>query len=69
MRAQENAIAGLDMRYKGATPYNVPLIVRARYTHSEGRKHFATGEIYADGEVTASALGVFINLPPWAASQ
>jgi acyl-coenzyme A thioesterase PaaI-like protein len=61
--------AGLDLRYKGATPYNVPLLVRARYTHSDGRKHFATGEIVADGEVTASALGVFINLPPWGASQ
>jgi acyl-coenzyme A thioesterase PaaI-like protein len=61
--------AGLDLRYKDATPYNVPLIVRARYTHSEGRKHFATGEVYADGVVTCSALGVFINLPPWGASQ
>ena len=61
--------AGLDLRYKGATPYDVPLLVRARYTHSEGRKHFATGEIVADGVVTASALGVFINHPRWGASQ
>jgi acyl-coenzyme A thioesterase PaaI-like protein len=61
--------AGLDIRYKGATPYNVPLLVRARYTHSEGRKHFATGEIVAEGVVTASALGVFINHPRWGASQ
>jgi acyl-coenzyme A thioesterase PaaI-like protein len=61
--------AGLDLRYKGATPYGVPLLVRARYTHSEGRKHFATGEIVADGVVTASALGVFINHPRWGASQ
>jgi acyl-coenzyme A thioesterase PaaI-like protein len=61
--------AGLDLRYKGATPYNVPLLIRARYTHSEGRKHFATGEIVADGVVTASALGVFINHPRWGASQ
>ena len=61
--------AGLDLRYKNATPYNVPLLVRARYTHSEGRKHFATGEIYADGVVTVSALGVFINHPRWGASQ
>lgn len=61
--------AGLDIRYRGATPYNVPLLIRARYTHSEGRKHFATGEIVADGVVTASALGVFINHPRWEASQ
>ncbi len=46
-----------------------PLIVRARYTHSEGRKHFATGEVYADGVVTVSALGVFISHPHWGASQ
>lgn len=61
--------AGLDIRYKGATPYGVPLILTARYTHSEGRKHFATGEIWADGVVTASAFGVFINHPLRAESQ
>jgi acyl-coenzyme A thioesterase PaaI-like protein len=61
--------AGLDIRYKGATPYGVPLILTARYTHSEGRKHFATGEIWADGVVTASAFGVFIGHPLRAESQ
>jgi acyl-coenzyme A thioesterase PaaI-like protein len=61
--------AGLDIRYRGATPYGVPLRVQARYTHTEGRKHFATGEILADGVVTASALGVFIGHPQWSESQ
>ena len=61
--------AGLDIRYKGPTPYGVPLMVHARFTHSEGRKHFATGEIRADGVVTASALGVFIGHPQWSESQ
>jgi acyl-coenzyme A thioesterase PaaI-like protein len=61
--------AGLDIRYKGPTPYGVPLMVHARYTHSEGRKHFATGEIRADGVITASALGVFIGHPQWSESQ
>lgn len=61
--------AGLDIRYKGPTPYGVPVMVHARYTHSEGRKHFATGEIRADGVVTASALGVFIGHPQWSESQ
>lgn len=61
--------AGLDIRYRGATPYGAPLEVRARYTHTEGRKHFATGEIVADGVVTASALGVFIGHPEWSESQ
>jgi acyl-coenzyme A thioesterase PaaI-like protein len=61
--------AGLDIRYKDATPIGVELIVHARYTHSEGRKHFATGEIVANGKVTASALGVFIGHPQWDESQ
>lgn len=61
--------AGLDIRYKAATPYGVELLIRARYTHSEGRKHFATGEIVADGQITASALGVFIGHPQRAESQ
>jgi acyl-coenzyme A thioesterase PaaI-like protein len=61
--------AGLDIRYKDATPLGVELTIRARYTHSEGRKHFATGEIIANGKVTASALGVFIGHPQWSESQ
>ncbi len=61
--------AGLDIRYKGATPLQVPLMVHARYTHSEGRKHFATGEVRADGVITASALGVFIGHPQRSESQ
>jgi acyl-coenzyme A thioesterase PaaI-like protein len=61
--------AGLDIRYKKATPYGVPLMIHARYTHSEGRKHFATGEIIADGEITASAFGVFIGHPDQSGSQ
>jgi acyl-coenzyme A thioesterase PaaI-like protein len=61
--------AGLDIRYKDATPLDVELTVHARYTHSEGRKHFATGEIRANGKITASALGVFIGHPQWNESQ
>ena len=61
--------AGLDIRYKAATPLDVPLTVHARYTHSEGRKHFATGEIRANGVITASAMGVFIGHPQWSESQ
>lgn len=51
----------LEIRCHSATPYDSPLLVRARYTHSEGRKHFATGEIVSAGVVTASARGVFIS--------
>lgn len=55
--------AGLDVRYRAATPYDVPLEIRARWTHSEGRKSFATGEILAAGRVTAEATAVFIAPP------
>ncbi|WP_436771424.1 PaaI family thioesterase [Yinghuangia sp. YIM S09857] len=52
--------AGLEVRYRDATPYGVPLEVRARWTHRDGRKSFATGEIVADGRITAEATGVFV---------
>ncbi|MEU8138188.1 PaaI family thioesterase [Streptodolium elevatio] len=52
--------AGLEIRYRDATPYDVPLEVRARWTHRDGRKSFATGEILAQGRVTAEATGVFV---------
>ncbi len=55
--------AGLNLRYRAGTPLHTPLLVRARYERSEGRKHFATGElVVADsGRVTAQADGVFIT--------
>jgi acyl-coenzyme A thioesterase PaaI-like protein len=52
--------AGLDIRYRRATPYDVPLELTGRWTGREGRKSFATGEIRAGGEVTAEATAVFI---------
>jgi acyl-coenzyme A thioesterase PaaI-like protein len=63
-----NAVSGvggmtaeLTVRYRKATPYGVPLTIRARNDSSEGRKVFASGEIVADGVVTAEATGVFIQ--------
>lgn len=52
--------AGLEVRYRRATPYDVPLTLTARLTHREGHKSFATGEIRADGQVTAEAKAVFV---------
>jgi acyl-coenzyme A thioesterase PaaI-like protein len=52
--------AGLNVRFKGATPIGVQLLLRGRYERSEGRKRFMTGEVVADGVVTAQAEGVFI---------
>lgn len=50
----------LTIRYEAPTPYGITLEARARYTHSDGRKHFATGELVHDGAVTASAEAIFI---------
>jgi acyl-coenzyme A thioesterase PaaI-like protein len=51
---------GLDVRLVAATPLGVPLEVRARYTHSEGRKAFVTGEVRADGTITARGTAVYV---------
>jgi acyl-coenzyme A thioesterase PaaI-like protein len=63
-----NASAGLGgmtveltIRYRKATPLNVPLTIRARTDSVEGRKVFASGEIVAGGDVTAEATGVFVR--------
>jgi acyl-coenzyme A thioesterase PaaI-like protein len=53
--------AGLDVRYRAATPYDSPLVVTARLTGRDGRKSFATGEIRAGDTVTAEATAVLIR--------
>ncbi len=54
--------AQLNVRLRKATPYGVPLDLRARMVRSEGRKRFVTGEVYADGEITADAEAVLVTL-------
>jgi acyl-coenzyme A thioesterase PaaI-like protein len=63
-----NAAAGvgaftgsLTVRYRRPTPYGVPLLVRARTDSVDGRRVHASGEIVADGEVTAEATGLFVQ--------
>jgi acyl-coenzyme A thioesterase PaaI-like protein len=51
----------LTVRYRRPTPIGVPLVLRARTTAVDGRRVETTGEIVADGEVTASAVGLFIR--------
>ena len=55
--------AGLNLSFKAGTPLHVPLTIRASYTHTEGRKHIASGKVFADEIVTAEATGVFIAPP------
>jgi acyl-coenzyme A thioesterase PaaI-like protein len=53
--------AELTVRYRKGTPFGVPLTISARTDSVEGRKVVASGEIVADGIVTAEATGVFIR--------
>jgi acyl-coenzyme A thioesterase PaaI-like protein len=53
----------LEVRFRRATPYGVPLEIVGRFTGSEGRKSFAAGEVRADGIVTAEAKAVFVAAP------
>jgi acyl-coenzyme A thioesterase PaaI-like protein len=59
----EGAMTGtLKIRYNKPTPLLVPLELVARNTGHEGRKVFAWGGIYHDGELTAEAEGIFIDV-------
>jgi acyl-coenzyme A thioesterase PaaI-like protein len=52
--------AELTVRYRRPTPYDVPLTIRARTDSVDGRRVTASGEIVADGVVTAEAQGLFL---------
>jgi acyl-coenzyme A thioesterase PaaI-like protein len=54
----------LKIRYRRPTPLLAPLQLAARHTGKEGRKVFAWGGIFFQGELTAEAEGVFIEVPP-----
>jgi len=60
-RAGNNGMtARLEIQYRSPTPLYRPITVRAKQYRSEGRKRFTLGEIVVDGEVTATAEGLFI---------
>jgi acyl-coenzyme A thioesterase PaaI-like protein len=50
----------LTVRYRRPTPLLAPLELAARHTGQDGRKVFAWGGLYHQGELTAEAEGVFI---------
>jgi acyl-coenzyme A thioesterase PaaI-like protein len=59
----EGAMTGtLKIRYNRPTPLLVPLELVARNTGHEGRKVYAWGGIYCNGELTAEAEGIFIDV-------
>ncbi len=54
----------LTVRYRRTTPLRTPLDLAARETGREGRKIFAWGGIFHDGQLTAEAEGIFIRVDP-----
>jgi acyl-coenzyme A thioesterase PaaI-like protein len=54
----------LTVRYRKPTPLLAPLDLVARLTGTERRKIFAWGGIYHDGELTAEADGIFVEVKP-----
>jgi acyl-coenzyme A thioesterase PaaI-like protein len=54
----------LTVRYRRPTPLLAPLDVVARFTGTERRKIFTWGGLYHDGELTAEAEGIFIEVQP-----
>lgn len=52
----------LNVAFRAPTPLNTQLAVTARVDRKEGRKLFLTGEIHADGRLTAEANAVFVTL-------
>ncbi len=54
----------LKIRYHRPTPLLAPLDLVARFTGKEGRKVFTWGSIIHEGEMTAEAEGIFIQVAP-----
>jgi Thioesterase superfamily len=53
----------LKIRYRRPTPLLAPLDLVARFTGKEGRKVFTWGAIIHEGETTAEAEGIFVEVP------
>jgi acyl-coenzyme A thioesterase PaaI-like protein len=53
--------AEITIRFRAGTPVGTPVDLRARFTHREGRKAWATGEMLADGLLTAEATALYIS--------
>lgn len=53
--------AYLHVNYHQRTPLNTELKLVGKYSRTEGRKNFIAGEMFADGVLTASAEGLFVQ--------
>jgi acyl-coenzyme A thioesterase PaaI-like protein len=52
----------LTIKYHRKTPLNAPIELWAKNVRNEGRKQLSVAEMRVDGEVTASAEGLFIGM-------
>lgn len=52
----------LTVHYKKPTPFQTELTIEGRFERCEGRKHYLSARLFARGEVTAEAEGVFVTL-------
>jgi acyl-coenzyme A thioesterase PaaI-like protein len=53
----------LTIKYHRKTPLNTPIELWGVNLRQEGRKQISRGEMRVNGEVTASAEGLFISMP------
>ena len=58
---QPGMTAYLHVNYHNRTPLNTELKLEARLVKMEGRKNFIRGEMFAEGVMTASAEGLFVQ--------
>jgi len=58
---QPGMTAYLHVNYHHRTPLNTQLKLEGRYDRVEGRKNYIRGEMFADGVLTASAEGLFVQ--------
>lgn len=50
----------VEVRYRAGTPLGVPLRVTARCDRVEGRKRYASGELWHDAQLLAEATAVYV---------
>jgi len=60
LSGDQGMTAHLGVDYRRPTPLGVPLTLVGWFERREGRKIFARGAMYADGELTAESEGLFI---------
>lgn len=58
---QPGMTAYLNMSYHNRTPLNTELKLEGKLLRIEGRKTFMRGEMFADGTMTASCEGLFVQ--------